>query len=103
MKPKPLKGPALRRRCLTLALQSHHRALVAHFAETDTIKPLKPMKTKFLPTVVAKDGKVTFWATYEQRWLTVYASLMLDRDLATLTQRERDRIAAAAKVNGGAK
>lgn len=51
---------------------------------------------KALKTKIAKDGKVTFWSTHEQKWKCVYASLIPDRDLATLTQRERDRIAKAA-------
>lgn len=54
--------------------------------------------SKKLPTKISKDGNVTFWSVYEQQWKTVYASLIMDRDLATLTQRERDRIAKAAKV-----
>ena len=47
---------------------------------------------------IAKDGKVTFWSVYEQVWKTVYASLIMDRDLATLNQSERNRIAKAAKT-----
>lgn len=50
------------------------------------------MKTK-----IAKDGKVTFWSVYEQVWKCVYASLILDRDLATMTEYQRLRIAKAAK------
>jgi len=51
-----------------------------------------------LKTKISKDGKVTFWSVYEQRWHCYYASLIMSRDLATLTQRDRSRIAAAAKT-----
>lgn len=53
---------------------------------------------KNLTTKISKDGKVTFWSVYEQQWKTVYASLIMDRDLATLTESERNRIAKAAKT-----
>lgn len=55
------------------------------------------MKTR--KTKISKDGKVTFWSVYDQQWLCVYASLMMSRDLATLTKRERDQIAVAAKTD----
>lgn len=58
---------------------------------------MKVKKMKTLKTKIAKDGKVTFWSVYEQQWKCVYASLILDRDLAALTQSERNRIARAAK------
>ena len=51
-----------------------------------------------LKTKISRDGKVTFWSVYEQAWKCVYASLISDRDLTTLTQRERNRIADAAKT-----
>ena len=67
----------------------------------DTIRkkpyPISTMKNN-LKTKISKDGKVTFWSVYEQRWQCRYASLISSRDLATLTQRERNRIAAAAKT-----
>ncbi len=51
-----------------------------------------------LKTKISKDGRVTFWSVYEQVWKCRYASMIMSRDLATLTQRERNRIAAAAKT-----
>jgi hypothetical protein len=64
----------------------------------ESSNPSKRKAMKSLKTKIAKDGKVTFWSTYEQQWKCVYASLILDRDLATLTQQERNRIAKAATV-----
>jgi hypothetical protein len=52
------------------------------------------MKNKY-PMKISRDGIVTFWSVYEQRWLNYYASLVLDRDLASMNTRERKRIAAA--------
>jgi hypothetical protein len=47
---------------------------------------------------ISKDGKVTFWSVYEQIWKCVYATLILDRDLATMTGHQRLRITKAAKT-----
>jgi hypothetical protein len=47
---------------------------------------------------ISKDGKVTFWSVYEQIWKCVYSTLILDRDLWTMTEHQRLRIAKAAKT-----
>ena len=52
------------------------------------------MKTKMK---ISRDGIVTFWSVYEQRWLRYYASLILDRDLATMTSQQRLRIVKATE------
>lgn len=40
---------------------------------------------------------VTFWSVYLQQWDVCHAAQISDRDLSTLSQRERDRIAIAVK------
>jgi hypothetical protein len=52
------------------------------------------MKTKMK---ISRDGIVTFWSVHEQVWKCVYASLILNRDLATMLTYQRLRIAKAAK------
>jgi hypothetical protein len=49
-------------------------------------------------TKISKDGNVTFWSVYEQSWKCVHATLISDRDSATMTERDRNRIAAVAKT-----
>jgi hypothetical protein len=53
-------------------------------------------------TTYHRDGTVTLWDVYEQRWLRVDASQISNQLLATLTPAERARIAkiAAAQIGG---
>jgi hypothetical protein len=53
-------------------------------------------------TTIRRNGIVRYWSVYDQQWQRSHARLIADRDLATLTQGERDRIARAAG-NGGAR
>ena len=54
------------------------------------------MKMEKYKTTIRK-GIVRYWSCYEQQWLTFPAGNISDRDLSTLTQGERNRIAKAAR------
>jgi len=52
-----------------------------------------PYKTKF-----HRDGSVTFWNVYEQRWNRTQASRISDENLASMSANDRKRaIRMAAK------
>jgi len=43
------------------------------------------------PTTVHRDGTVSYWSVYEQRWV-VRASRVPDDDYAALAREDRERI-----------
>jgi len=47
-------------------------------------------------TTYHRDGSVTLWNVFEQRWVRVRASRTPDEILATLSPEERKRIAKIA-------
>ena len=40
-----------------------------------------------------RDGTVSFWSCHWQEWIRVHVSYLTHRDLAELSQEERDRVA----------
>jgi hypothetical protein len=49
-------------------------------------------------TTVRRDGTVRVWDVYRQQWAEYAAPGLPDAILATLPQRDRDRIASAARA-----
>jgi hypothetical protein len=47
-----------------------------------------------LRTTTHRDGTVTYWSVYEQRWAR-HAHSVPDSELAAMSQRERERVKAA--------
>jgi len=44
-----------------------------------------------------RDGTVTYWDVYQQRWMRLHAMLIKDRILATMNDAMRERIARHAE------
>jgi hypothetical protein len=42
-------------------------------------------------TTFHRDGTITFWNVYQQRWQRQRASSMSDQDLASMSQKDRAR------------
>jgi len=51
------------------------------------------IKTKF-----RRDGSLTYWSVYEQRWLSAWA--VPDRELAAMGEKERARVQRFLKKHG---
>lgn len=54
------------------------------------------MQGLFAPTF-HRDGTVTFWSVYEQRWIRVAAQRISDEELAGMNSDERARVIRMAE------
>lgn len=73
-----------------IALLDYCRARVAAYARPAASTP-DLFRTKF-----HKDGTITFWNVYEQQWNRTKASRISDQNLASMSSRDRERLARTA-------